>query len=97
MIGFAMSECKLRTGVYRSSMYWGLICAGLVLAIWQFFTLVHVLQGHTAQARKISQSASWSGHPVGTMPQMDTADAAGLVAAQYENYIGPGMMRADLP
>lgn len=43
--------------------------AGVTLLSWQFFTFWDVLQVHTAKAQKTSQSASWSGKPVGTMAQ----------------------------
>lgn len=92
-----MNAHKLISWSPRHTMYWGVICAGLALVIWQFFTLMDVMEGHTAQAQKISQSASWAGHPVGTMPQTDITGSEGMMTVQHANTIGVGRMKVDLP
>ncbi len=91
-----MTEHKLNSRSSRHLLYCCLIVAGMLLVAWQFFTFMDVLQAHTAKAQHISRSASWSGHPVGTMPQAEDA-TAGLVKVQHENSFSAGMMRTDLP
>ena len=53
------------------------------LIVWQFFAFKDVVQGHTAQAQRTSRSAGWSGQPVGTTPQLDASDQAGLMQVQH--------------
>lgn len=91
-----MTEHKLNSRSTRQVLYLCLICAGVMLVVWQFFTFMDLVQSHTAQARKVSRSASWAGHPVGTMPQAEDS-STGLMTVQHENHIGAGLMRADLP
>lgn len=95
-----MNEYKFNQRSSRSISYWLGVGVGLLLVIWQFFTLMELLEGHTAQAKKISQSAGWAGHPVGTMPQTQVkADAKPMTmqVMHYENNAGLAVRHANLP
>lgn len=60
---------------FEAGWRWALLFGGLALLVWQFFTFLDVVQAHTTQAQKVSQSAGWAGKPVGTMPQRTSTQA----------------------
>lgn len=79
----------------RLLFYWGCVGLGLFVVVWQFFTFLAVVEAHTAQAQKISQSAGWAGKAVGVMRQPERD--AHLMAVSHHEAINIGMMRADWP
>lgn len=88
----AFKSSKLST---RQLLYWSLILMGLALAVWQFFTFVALVEGHTAHAQTISRYAGWSGQPVGTMPQPSSTPIQGIVHVQHTGAVKSGIVRAD--
>lgn len=90
-----MSAFQFHKPSTRQLLYWILIVLGLVLVVWQFFTFMAVVEGHTAHAQNTSRYASWAGQPVGTMPQPPANQVQGVVRVQHDTERNVGMMRAD--
>lgn len=90
-----MSAFKFRKHSTRRLLYWSLILMGLALAVWQFFTFMALVEGHTAHAQNVSRYAGWSGQPVGTMPQPQSNQVQGVVHVQHTGEVNAGMVRAN--
>ena len=74
-----------------------LLVIGLALLAWQIVTFLDVVQAHTAQAHTVSQSASWAGKPVGTMPQAPMRDEQRVPARKQEALNSAHIMHTALP
>ena len=71
-----------------------------MLAMWQFFTFVSLVQEHTAQAEKRSRMASWSGRPVGAMAMPAEGASQRLQLEHSDDWtanFGAGLVQVDLP
>lgn len=79
----------------RPLFYGAAVLLGLLVAVWQFFTFVEVVQVHTAQAHKISQSAGWAGKAVGVMPQPE-GDSSWMQVG-HQATADTGMVLANWP
>lgn len=79
----------------RQLFYGTAVLLGLLVAVWQFFTFVEVVQVHTAQAQKISQSAGWAGKAVGVMPQPE-GDSSWMQVG-HQATADTGMVLANWP
>ena len=90
-----MRGSNFKASSQRQLFYWGLVALGLVVAVWQFFTFLDVVEVHTAQAHKVSQSAGWAGKAVGVMPQPDYD--SNLMAVSHHDMAATNIMRADWP
>ena len=80
---------------WRQLFYGAVVLLGLLVAVWQFFTFVEVVQVHTAQAHKISQSAGWAGKAVGVMPQPE-GDSSWMQVG-HQATADTGMVLANWP
>lgn len=82
--------------------YWGLLlrCSlflgSAVLIAWQVFTLLDVIQMHTAKAQNVSRSAGWANQPVGTMQQV-TDDEEPAERQTITMHTPPRMLLTALP
>ena len=92
-----MSAKKFSPKVPANTFRWLLMVLGIALVVWQFFTFMDVVQMHTAQAENISRSASWSGQPVGTTPQIPQSVEVRRVGHNPESVVETGMMHAITP